>query len=151
MQKPAEFPGATSPSTLERNREILRRVIEDALGRGDVQALDDIMAPDVREHQRGNPSGREGTKGVFRGLRRAFPDFRVQIRFLDAAEDRAWVLFRASGTHTGPFFGIPPTGKPMEIDVMDVVRIQDGRIVEHWGVPDQLGMLEQVGLVPERP
>jgi predicted ester cyclase len=64
--------------------------------------------------------------------------------------DTVWSLNRARGVNTGSVLGFPPTGKSFEIDVMDVVRFEDGKMVEHWGVPDQLGMLMQLGLM-QRP
>lgn len=132
----------------EQNKAILRRLIETGLGAGRLDLVDELVAPDSREHQRGNGQGREGAREVFEGLRRAFPDLRVDVLHLDGVEDRAWIHFRASGTHTGPFFDrLTPTGKRFAIDVFDLVRIEDGRIVEHWGVPDQLGMLEQLGVL----
>ena len=60
--------------------------------------------------------------------------------------DVAWARNVATGTNDGSFMGHPPTGRPMRIDVIDVVRVRDGRIVEHWGVPDRLGVLRQLGL-----
>jgi predicted ester cyclase len=132
------------------NRDATRRIIEDGLGGGDLAVLDELMAVDVAEHQRGNPPGRAGARLVFAGLRRAFPDLRVEIVHLDAVDDRVWVHFRASGTLLGPFFDVTgPTGRSMRVDVIDVLRFRDGVAVEHWGVPDQLGMLEQVGALPE--
>ena len=69
---------------------------------------------------------------------------------LAVAGDRVWVRFVASGTNLGPFMGNPPTKKKIRVDVIDVVRFQDGKIVEHWGVPDQLGLMFQLGLVPNK-
>ncbi len=52
------------------------------------------------------------------------------------------------GTHRGPFMGIPPTGKTVRIDLIDIVRVEDGRIAEHWNVVDQLGLMRQLGAIP---
>jgi predicted ester cyclase len=62
--------------------------------------------------------------------------------------DVVWTRNRATGTNDGSFLGNPPTGKPMSIDVFDVLRVVNGKIVEHWGVPDRLGVLFQLGLMP---
>src|SRR6266851_432013 len=64
--------------------------------------------------------------------------------------DKLWVRQRGGGTNLGPFNGHPPTGRNAFTDVMDVVRFQDGMVVEHWGVPDQLGMMQALGLIPSR-
>jgi len=76
-----------------------------------------------------------------------FPDIRLTIEDEAAVGDKVWIRMRARGTNNGSIMGKPPTGKKMEIDVFDVCRVKDGKIVEHWGVPDQLGMLEQVGIL----
>ncbi len=76
------------------------------------------------------------------------PDTTCQIEDLVAGGDRVWARLRGRGTHTGAFMGRPPTGKHIDLDILDVCRFEDGRIAEHWRVPDRLGMLEQMGLVP---
>ena len=68
-----------------------------------------------------------------------------------ATEDMVWARFRATGTNLGPVMHRPPTGRKMSIDVIDVVRFKAGRIIEHWGVPDQLGMMLQLGLLGPPP
>ena len=80
-------------------------------------------------------------------LRRAFSDFRLTIESLVADGDTVWLRMVATGTHDGPFMGNAATGRPMRIDVFDVIRVEDGRMVEHWGVPDRLGALLQLGLM----
>ena len=94
----------------------------------------------------------EGVKRVATTLRNAFPDFKLTIEDLAVDGDRVWARQRGGGTNGGSFFGHPPTGKTGFIEVFDVVRFADGKMVEHWGVPDQLSMLIQLGLVsaPER-
>lgn len=136
--------------TLEAQATMARRVIEDALARGGLELLDEFLHPAFVEHQRGAPQGRDGVKKLFAGIRRGFPDIRIQIQHLDAAGDRVWVHFLASGTHTGPMADLPPTGRSVEMEVFDLFRFQDGRIIEHWGVPDRLGMLEQLGTPARR-
>ena len=76
-----------------------------------------------------------------------FPDLRLTIEDTTVEGDKVWISMRARGTNNGSIMGKPPTGKKMEIGVFDVCRVKDGKIVEHRGVPDQLGMLEQVGIV----
>jgi predicted ester cyclase len=90
-------------------------------------------------------SGPERIKRLISGLRGAFPDLTCEMMHLVVDGDLVWGHFRARGTHTGPFLGVPPTGKSMAVDVIDICRFADGRIVEHWGVPDRLAVLEQVG------
>jgi predicted ester cyclase len=59
-----------------------------------------------------------------------------------------WLRLRATGTHEGPFMGAPPTGRKLSVDVLDVCRMRGGRIVEHWGIPDHLSAMDQLGLIP---
>jgi predicted ester cyclase len=105
-----------------------------------------VVSSDAKEYQRGNGNGSEGTKEVIRTLRRWFPDFSMRAEDVAAIGDKVWMRFKATGTNLGSVMHSPPTGKKMNIDVIDIVRFKDGRIVEHWGVPDQLGMMLQLGL-----
>ena len=128
---------------------VLRRLINEGFSGGRLEVADELIAPDVIEHQDygpGHAPGAEGVKAVMRSLRRAFSDFRLDIEDMAVDGDVAWARNVATGTNDGSFMGHPPTGKPMRIDVIDVVRVRDGRIVEHWGVPDRLGVLRQLGL-----
>ncbi|GAC1673801.1 MAG: hypothetical protein NVS9B8_16440 [Candidatus Limnocylindrales bacterium] len=105
-----------------------------------------MFSPDSIEHQRGLKPGPEGAKETIRILHSWFTDFRITIVDVVASEDTVWIRNRATGINTGEVFGRPATGRPIDITVFDAVRFVDGRIVEHWGVPDQLGMLLQLGL-----
>jgi steroid delta-isomerase-like uncharacterized protein len=128
---------------------VLRRLINEGFSGGRLEVADELIAPDVIEHQDygpGHAPGAEGVKAVMASLRRAFSDFRLDIEDMAVDGDVAWARNVATGTNDGSFMGHPPTGQPMRIDVIDVVRVRDGRIVEHWGVPDRLGVLRQLGL-----
>ena len=80
-------------------------------------------------------------------LRRAYSDFRLEIEHLTVDGDLVWLHMTGSGTNDGSFMGNPATGRAMRITVFDLIRVVDGRMVEHWGVPDRLGALMQIGLV----
>lgn len=133
--------------TMER---AFRAVIEDGFGKGDMAAIDAVVAPDFIEHQRGAISGREGLKKVIRHLRGWLPDLTLTIEDLAISGDKVWGRIVGRATHTQTIMGQPPTGKPIQVDVIDIMRVVDGKVVEHWGVPDTLGMMEQIGLVPAR-
>ena len=111
--------------------------------------VDELVAPGSREHQRGSEDGIEGTKGTFNYLRSAFPDFKITIDEVVVSGDKVWARQKGGGTNLGSFAGHPPTGTKAFTDVIDLVRIEDGKIVEHWGVPDQLGMMMQLGHIPQ--
>lgn len=135
----------------ERNKALLLRLIEEGFNKGDLSVVDEIMAKDSEEHQRGNSDGAEGTKEVIETLRSWFPDFHMHAEDLAVVGDKVWARFVASGTNLGPFMGNSATGRKMTIDVIDIVRFQGGKIVEHWGVPDQLGVMLQLGLLHHKP
>lgn len=126
-----------------------RRLIEEGFGRGDLAVIDELMAPDVVEHQRGNSQGREGAREVSRTLHRWMSEFELVVEDLAVEGKTAWTRNRARGTNTGSVMGRPATGRRVEVDVFDVLRFEDGRVVEHWGVADQLGLMIQLGHVPE--
>jgi predicted ester cyclase len=134
----------------EGNVERLERLLLEGFGRGDMSVVEEVVAEDLLEHQQGLPQGREGLKDVIRSLRRAFPDLGYTVVQSVADEDKVWGHFRSRGTHEGPFMGHPPTGNTMGIDVIDIARFEEGLMVEHWGVPDRLGLLLQLGLFPTR-
>src|ERR1700675_3735830 len=128
---------------------IYRRLIEEGFNQGNLAVVDELVAPDAREHQRGAKDGIEGTKGTIKYLRSAFPDFKITIDEVAVSGDTVWARQKGGGTNLGSFAGHAPTGIKAFIDVIDVVRIEDGKIVEHWGVPDQLGMMMQLRLIPQ--
>jgi len=132
----------------ERNKALLLRLIEEGFNKGKHSVVDELVSPDAKEHQRGNHDGSEGTKEVINTLRGWFPDFAMSAEDIMASGDKVWARFRATGTNLGSIMKMPPTGRRMDITVIDIVRVKDGRIVEHWGVPDQLGMMLQTGLFP---
>ena len=112
--------------------------------------VDELVSPDFREHQRGQKSGPENLKALIRQLRDWFPDFTLTPDDIVQGGDTVWGRMKGRGTNTGPIMGHPPTGNRLEIDVIDIIRFRDGKMVEHWGVPDQLGMMQQMGLLPSR-
>ncbi|MFC8730970.1 ester cyclase [Luteimicrobium sp. NPDC057192] len=128
--------------------ERFRRIVEEGIGAGDESVLDAFMAADVEEHQRGNNAGLEGAKGVSRVLHRWMSDFSLTVEDLVVSGAIVWTRNRARGVNTGSVMGFPPTNRPVEVDVFDVGRFEDGKMVEHWGVADQLGLLLQVGFDP---
>ena len=137
--------------SVKDNSNAMRRLIEDAFTNGEVAVIDELVAPDCVEHQRGNPNGAEGAKEVARTLHRWMSDFSLTIEDLIAEGDMVWTRNRARGVNTGSVMGHPPTGLLVEIDVIDIGRFKDGLMVEHWGIADQLGLMIQLGVVPSRP
>jgi predicted ester cyclase len=130
--------------------DVARALIEKGFNNVDLEVIDAITSPALVEHQQfgpGHAAGAAGVRAVVESLHRAFPDFRLAIEDLVVDGDTVWLRMVATGTHGGPFMGHPPTGRAIRIDVFDTLRFEDGRLVEHWGVPDRLGALMQLGLV----
>jgi predicted ester cyclase len=132
---------------LETNRSLFLRLMEEGFNKGNLAVVEELVSPDLREHQRGNRGGIEGVKEVIRTLRRWFPDFHMEMEDVAAVGDEVWMRFKATGTNLGSVMGHPPTGKKVSVDVIDIGKFKDGKLVEHWGVPDQLGMMLQLGLI----
>ncbi|MGE5695997.1 MAG: ester cyclase, partial [Candidatus Sericytochromatia bacterium] len=126
----------------------LTRLLLEGFGGGDFTVVDEIVAENLIEHQHGSPQGREGLKTLIRNIRDAFPDISYMAIQMVQDGDKVWGHFQARGTNTGSFMGQPPTGKHMTIDVIDIGRFNNGKLVEHWGVPDRLALLLQIGLFP---
>jgi predicted ester cyclase len=134
----------------EENKNIIRRYIEEMWNKGNSGIIDELTTPNYIRYIAG-PGGRldrEGQKKRISGFRAAFPDIHVTIEDLVAESDRVAVRVSITGTHQQQFQGIAPTGRRISITAIDIIHISKGKIVEHWGVTDQLTMLQQIGAIP---
>ncbi len=133
----------------EENRALVRKNIELLNGRN-LDAAVGQLAPNFIDHeaQPGTPDGPEGVRRFFTTAYSAFPDFNAAIEDVIAEGDRVMIRSTVSGTHSGPFRGIPPTGKRVQFGLIDIYRVADGKIAEHWGLTDFLTLMQQVGAVP---
>ncbi|WIM99477.1 ester cyclase [Actinoplanes oblitus] len=132
--------------------EAFTQLFDEVFSKGDLDAADRLVADEIIDHQfapDGSPGRvvtREQFKQFVRMLRAGLPDLRYTVEDATREGDKVWMRVRARGTDSGTGqFGHPPTGRPVSIDVIDVARFVDGRMVEHWGVPDRLSVLQQVG------
>ena len=132
------------------NIATFRCVIEEGFNKGNVEALNDCyIAPYATEHQFDMPDTLEGLKKSINYLRTAFAPFSLTVEDYVADGDMVWMRMTGRGTHSQEFMGRPPSGKSFEITVVDICRFdQNGKIVEHWGVPDRFAQLSQLGLLP---
>ena len=138
------------PMSPEENKQIVRRVIEEGLSRHNLDLIDKYFDPDFIENQFGHKPTIIGMKEDFQFLYKAFPDYHLVIEDMVADGDKVWLHMTCTGTNKGGFMG-PPNGRFFKITVMDVLRLKDGKIVEHWGVPDRFALLIQLGLIsPEK-
>ncbi len=133
----------------EQNKAIASRTIE-AINAGDMSLFESLLAPDAVEHNAppGMPPTRETAVQFITMFRAAFPDFHYHIDDVIAEGDRVVQRVTCHGTMKGEFLGMPATGKSATWTEMHIVRVANGKIVEHWAYGDQLGMLQQLGLAP---
>lgn len=138
----------------EETRQIVQQHIDDlnrAFSTGNFDLLDATVAVDFVEHAAfaGAAPGLAGWKQSMATWQAAIPDFRFEVLTLLADGDKAMFHSMTRGTHLGDMMGIPPTGKELALEAIDIVRVQDGKVVEHWGVFDEMAMMRQLGLIPE--
>ncbi|HEU5347679.1 MAG TPA: ester cyclase [Ktedonobacterales bacterium] len=136
--------------TIEDNKALVRRFAEEVFNRRNLAAIDEILAPNQVDHTLPPtlPPNTEGSKQAISTYLDAFPDLHVTIDDMVAEGDKVAMRFTSRGTQRRPFGGIPPTGREMTISSYLIARVADGKIVEQWGVDDQLGMLRQLGVIP---
>jgi steroid delta-isomerase-like uncharacterized protein len=134
------------------NRAVLDRINEEAFRQGNTEVIDELVSEDFVEHNPmpGVEGTREGFKQMVAGLHQAFPDFDTQVQDQIAEGDKVVERWTAGGTQQGEFMGVPATGRRIEIEGMDISRLADGRIVEHWTQMDALTMMQQLGVIPEQ-
>jgi steroid delta-isomerase-like uncharacterized protein len=126
----------------------------DLINAGDIDGFGRQLADDFVERDEipGLPPTKEGVVQYFRLLLAAFPDMKMNVQDSFASGDKAVARLRISGTHQGEFMGIPATGKPVSVNLIDITRFgDDGLAHEHWGVADQLAMMQQLGVIPAGP
>ena len=125
-----------------------------ALSAGDLDGFSAMLADDFVEHEEtpGLAPTKEGVLEFFRMYRAAFPDLRMEPQDVLTSGDRAVARVRATGTQQGEFLGIPPSGKSVDVQLIDIIRFDDdGLAREHWGVVDLMTMMQQLGAIPEGP
>jgi steroid delta-isomerase-like uncharacterized protein len=135
----------------EENKAVVRREIEEIFTQGNLDAAEDVYAPNYYSHQPAGSediSGLEAIKQFAAGVRQAFPDMEITLEDQIAEGDKVVTRFTSRGTHQGELWGIPATGKEVEVTSISMDRIEGGKIAEHWTHADQLGMMQQLGVVP---
>lgn len=139
---------------LDANKAAFQRFFDEVVNKGKMDFVDSLLAPDFVEHEElpsGTPAGRDGVRQFFTMIRTAFPDLHVAIDRTVAQDDFVVVLATWSGTQTGPFMGVPASGKPATWQSWDMVRIVDGKAVEHWGLTDIMSLMMGIGAMPPPP
>ncbi len=123
----------------------------EAINSGNLEAMRDLVAPTVKEHDPGPNQGpsAQGYIDLFAEMRTAFPDFKVTPEHITADEDSVALAYTLEGTHQGSFMGVAPTGKRVKARGVQIARFQDGKMIERWGSSDELGILKQLGAEPK--
>lgn len=134
----------------EENKAIVRHYLDEVWNKGNVSIIDEVMAPTYARYM--NASGayldRERQKQRISGMRQAFSELALTLEDITAEGDKVTIRVTLQGTHTGNFMGVPATGKQVAIEAIDIFRLVDSKVVEHWGVMDTFGLMQQLGVVP---
>jgi steroid delta-isomerase-like uncharacterized protein len=134
---------------IETNKAVVRRFIDEVFVAGRLDAVDDLVAPDFVPHSW--PGTGPGPAELKRAMKRVFAglsEVSMAIEDMIAEDDRVAVRLTAHAVHTGEFMGMPASGKSYTIPEIHIFRVSDGRIAEHWGQADLLGMMRQLGAMP---
>ena len=138
--------------SVENNKALIRRLYDEALNKGNLAAVDEILAPNYVRHglAPGAPPGPESTKQVFAAMRTAFPDLRITVETMVGEGDKVAAQLINRGTHKGEFKGIAPTGKQVTVTTIGIYRFAGNKLEEAWIQMDELGILQQLGVIPSR-
>jgi len=134
---------------IEQNKQTIQRLWRDLVNGERAASLEELVSPDFLDHTPlpGMSADLEGLTTRLTMLHNAFPDFQSSILDLTAEGDKVVVMCESSGTHLKSFLGEVPSGRRWKILEIHILRLANGKLVEHWGIPDFFGMLLQLGLV----
>jgi steroid delta-isomerase-like uncharacterized protein len=130
---------------------LIQEFYDEMLTEGNLDKMDDYVTDDVVDHEEGMPGQPEGKEGVaffINAMRDAFSDLKATSEVTLESGDLACARCTITGKHSGEFAGVPATDKPIEIETIDIIRIEDGKCAEHWGITDMTAVMEQIGAVP---
>jgi steroid delta-isomerase-like uncharacterized protein len=133
----------------ESNKAIVNRMVMECQSAGDLSLIDELFSPDFVNHALfpGMSTDRDGVRMLFQLFHDVFEGFHVEIHEHLAEGDKVFTYKTLHGTHRADFLGVPATGKTVSIDVMDVLRVEDGMLAEHWNVVDVAGLMRQLGVL----
>lgn len=135
--------------TLEENKDIARRFIQQVFVEADPAAVDELASEDFTPHSWGQmPPGRDSLKAAQKRVTQGISDARMTIEDLIAEGDKVAVRLISHGRHTGEFMGVPASSKEYDISETHIFRITGGKVVEHWLNADMLGLMQQIGALP---
>jgi steroid delta-isomerase-like uncharacterized protein len=134
----------------EENKAVVRRFVEEVFNQGNLAAVDQFLAAEYRDANAlpGQEPGREGAKRAFALYQEVFPDLRYTIEEMIAEGDTVVTRATFRATHQETFLGVPPTNRQVSVTTVHITRLEGGRIREHWSLMDDLGLMQQLGVVP---
>ena len=130
----------------EENKALVRRLVEELQVGHDLAAIDRYCSPTFVDHD--DESDREAAKAFFEMFYAAFPDLRAEIHDQVAEDDKVVTRKTFHATHKGEFLGIPASGRPINVQVIDILRIVDGKVTDHWSTMDMMRLMQQMGAMP---
>ena len=134
-------------------KDLTRRTWKEMLPTADFAALEQVVDPDVVNHDLppGVPNGFAGVRATIGMLDAAFSDQGYEVHHVIGEGDTVVIHATMHGRHTGEFLGIPPTGREVALRSIHIVRYRDGREIETWALQDRLGLMQQLGVIPDGP
>jgi predicted SnoaL-like aldol condensation-catalyzing enzyme len=133
------------------NIRVARQFVEEVFAKNRPELLDEILSSDFTEHHRAIAGNVDGLRAAIAGLHSASPDVEYRLINTIAQDDLVCLQYRSVGTQTGNLGPFPPSGKRFDVDVVDIFRVQEGKIVEHWSLPDRMAKMEDLGFWPPKP
>jgi len=140
------LPALAATASAQDDEASLRRFYEEAVNQGHLELFDQMLAENFVEHEElpGFEPGREGVKQWFGLMRTAFPDLKFEVEFTMVDGDRVAAYVTVSGTQKAEFMGVPSQGRAFRVKAIDIIRFENGKAVEHWGVSDTGAMMGQL-------
>jgi predicted ester cyclase len=135
---------------IEDPKALMWRITDEIWNNGRLDRIDELIAEDLVDHvdlAGLEGSGRARYRASVEMMRSAFPDYRNPLDFVIAEDAFAVSYGRSTGTHRGEFFGIPPTGRKIDVPTFGILRFENGQAVERWGFADNLAIMQQLGLM----
>jgi len=128
---------------------VVRRNTQEVQGNGDFALFEELFDDDFIDHtpQPGMTPDKDGVRVLYHLLRESFPDFHAEIEWQCAADELVTTYKIYRGTQSGAFLGVAPTGRPVEFETVDVMRVVNGKITDHWGVGNLLKVMTQLGVI----
>jgi len=130
----------------EQNKQWVSQFYTQVLNTGNINLIDSLVAEDYQDHEPlpGYESNRDGLKSFFKMMRKAFPDLHNNVEYMVAEGDKVVSYITMTGTHKGDYMGAAGNGKSFTINVIDIIKVVNGKMTEHWGVGDYMTMMGQL-------